>query len=73
MRYALPIFWCLPVEAQAKLMELRHKLSSEDEPMPIPPREWAEWEPREMRADDLDLLNIDKFMRQVPHHPARMR
>jgi len=67
MRHALPLWYCLDYDTQAKLAPLLA------EPDSIPPPVWQKWPAIEFEITPLDLRSVEeaeeyynKFMRQAP-------
>lgn len=74
MRYALPLWHCLSDEARYKLGKMAGKSFT------IPPCEWVKWPEFQIDTMPMDIRDIqeareyyDKFMREKPHKPARVR
>lgn len=73
MRLALPLWYCLDYDTQAKLAPML------TDPFIIPRCEWTQW-PSGLKLDGTEVLkaipddiDYDKFMRQKPHHPVRVK
>ena len=69
MRRALPLWFCLDNDTQAKLASMLSDLSS------IPPNAWEDWQPEiELFPHVMpDNVDYDKVMRSKPRPSARSR
>ena len=62
MRYGLPVFFCLKLEQQRKLVDYSSDIVA------IPSNEWNEWQSNKesILQPILEDVDYDRFIRQAP-------